>query len=287
MIVPESGPETWGDRVAPLYDEWFGRLSPDEAVHFLAAVAGRYPALELGIGTGRVAIPLAERGVEIQGIDASRAMVAVLRAKPGGQGIPVTIGDFAEVPVEGRFGLVFVVANTFFALRSQHEQVRCFQGVGRHLTDGGAFVLEAFVPRPELLALGSRVSPRFVDGDRVGLDLTTYDLALQHVDFCHVRLAHDGVHTYPGCLRYAGRPNSTSWLAWPGSPSPSGTATGTASPSRRRAPSTSRCTGPRGADHSDAVITTRPMATPISPPEQRVARASPGRKSRRVRLSHQ
>ncbi len=204
MNTSNWGPETWGDMVAPVYDEWFGRQSPEAAVDFLASLAGTGTALELGIGTGRVALPLAQRGVEVQGIDASEAMVAVLRSKPGGAALGVTVGDFADLPVAGTFDLVFVVANTFFGLRTQDEQIRCFGAVAERLAKGGAFVLEAFVPDPALLAAGSRVSPRFVEAvGPIGLDLTTCDLERQHVDFCHVRLADGGVETYPGYLRYA------------------------------------------------------------------------------------
>jgi SAM-dependent methyltransferase len=121
---------TYGDRVAAIYD----RLpqvpgNADAAAAFLAAVAGRGPALELGIGTGRIALPLAARGLEVHGIDASAAMVARLRAKPGGERIPVAIGDFAEVAVDGRYSLIFTVFNTFFALLTQDAQVRCFTRV--------------------------------------------------------------------------------------------------------------------------------------------------------------
>jgi len=140
-------PSTYGDRIAAVYDEWLGvPQDTDDAVAFLAGLAGQGPALELGIGTGRVELPLAARGVEVHGIDASEAMVARLHAKPGGEAIPVTIGDFADVPVEGAFPLVFVVFNTFFALLSQEAQVRCFENAARRLAPGGAFVLQAFGP---------------------------------------------------------------------------------------------------------------------------------------------
>jgi SAM-dependent methyltransferase len=102
--------------------------------------------LELGIGTGRVALPLAHKGHEVHGVDASEAMTEKLRAKTGGRDMPVTIGDFAELDIEGEFSLVYVVFNTFFALLSQEDQVRCFSNVARRLQQGGTFVIEAFVP---------------------------------------------------------------------------------------------------------------------------------------------
>ena len=118
---------TYGDRIADVYDEWPGvPKSTDRAVAFLADVAGRGPILELGIGTGRVALPLVERGFAVSGIDSSAAMVARLRDKPGGERIRVAMGNFADVAIEGRFALIFVAFNTFFGLLSQEDQLRCF-----------------------------------------------------------------------------------------------------------------------------------------------------------------
>src|SRR6185437_15858711 len=116
------GPETYGERVADVYDEWYKPVDTADEVALLAELAAGGRALELGIGTGRVAVPLAAAGVEIHGIDASPAMVEQMRAKPGGDAIPVTIGDMADVSVAGEFALVFVVFNTFFQLYSQESQ---------------------------------------------------------------------------------------------------------------------------------------------------------------------
>jgi SAM-dependent methyltransferase len=111
--LPDYDPATYGDRMAEVYDEWFGTpADAEEAVAFLSDLAGRGRVLELGIGTGRIALPLAGKGIEVHGIDASEAMVERLRAKPAGDGIPVSIGDFADVGVDGRFSLVYVVFNT-------------------------------------------------------------------------------------------------------------------------------------------------------------------------------
>src|SRR5438128_9064357 len=119
---------TYGQRFAEIYDDW--HASYDEAaITTLAELAQGGRALELGIGTGRVALPLAARGVEVHGIDVSEAMVAELRAKAGGEHIPVTVGDFSGVPVEGDFDLIFVVFNTFFVLMTQEAQVQCLQAV--------------------------------------------------------------------------------------------------------------------------------------------------------------
>src|SRR5581483_4551520 len=118
----------------------------------------------------RIALPLAERGVEVHGIDASEEMIARLRQKPGGDRIPVTVGDFADVAVEGRYPLVYVAFNTVFALRSQEEQVRCFRNVAAHLTDDGAFALEAFVPDLTRFDRGQRTAALKVELDEVIVD---------------------------------------------------------------------------------------------------------------------
>ena len=126
----------------------------------LAELADGGPALELAIGTGRLALPLADRGVAVSGIDASEAMVAKLRAKPGGDRIPVAIGDFADVPVDGRFALICVVYNTLFALLDGDAQRRCFVRVADHLAPGGRFVVEAFVPDPSRFQRDQHVEVR-------------------------------------------------------------------------------------------------------------------------------
>src|SRR5262249_10225571 len=137
--------ETYGERVAGVYDDWYSDCDPG-SVELLAELAHGLPALELGIGTGRVALPLQDKGVQIQGIDAAQSMVNRLHAKPSGDRIPVKIGNFADVGVEGEFGLIYIVFNTFFALSSQSDQVRCFKNVAQHLTPDGCFLVEAFVP---------------------------------------------------------------------------------------------------------------------------------------------
>ena len=170
---------------------------------FLADLAGAGRALELGIGTGRVALPLAARGVAIHGIDVSEAMVARLRAKPGGEAIPVTIADFASVPVEGRFRLIYVVFNTFFGLLSQDEQVGCFQAVADHLEPDGLFVIEGFVPDPSLFDRGQRLAAALVGVDHLELDATRHDAASQRVTTQHILIGREGIRLYPVQLRYA------------------------------------------------------------------------------------
>jgi SAM-dependent methyltransferase len=193
----------YGDRIADVYDELPTHpRDADAAAAFLADLAGPGPALELAIGTGRLALPLAERGVAVSGIDASEAMVAKLRAKPGGDRIPVTIGDFADVPVDGRFALICVVYTTFFALPDRDAQRRCFERVADHLTPGGRFVVEAFVPDPSRFERGQHVEVRHVGDDSVLLSVSRHDAATQRVDSLLVRLGNDGVRTWPVHLRY-------------------------------------------------------------------------------------
>jgi SAM-dependent methyltransferase len=200
-------PETYGDRIADLYDAMTAGLpDPGDCVDRLAELAGPGPAMELGIGTGRVALPLAARGVQVHGIDASAAMVERLRAKPGGDAVAVTFGDFAGVPVEGRYRLVYVVFNTFFALLTQDDQLRCFAAVADRLAPGGAFLLSGFVPDPTLYSGGQSVRTTEVGLDRARLDLARHDPVAQRVDFQHVLLTEGGIRLYPGALRYAWPP---------------------------------------------------------------------------------
>lgn len=196
------GPEVYGDRVAGVYDDWYA--TADEAmVDTLAELAGAGPALELGIGTGRVALPLQERGVEVHGVDASPAMVGRLREKPGGDRFPVTFGDFGEVQPEGRYSLVYVVFNTFFALLTQEAQVRCFRNVAACLEDGGCFVLEVFVPDPARLAMKNQAIPVTVTADTLNLQVAKVDVVAQRVNGQHLIFTETGVRLYPVQIRYA------------------------------------------------------------------------------------
>jgi SAM-dependent methyltransferase len=195
---------TYGDRIADIYDSSV-ELPADtgEAAAFLAELAGSGPVLELGIGTGRIALPLLERGLEVHGIDASARMVERLRAKPGGDRVAVTMGDFAEVAVDRTFPLVFVVFNTFFGLLDQDAQVRCFQRVAAHLHPGGAFVVEAFVPDPGRFTRGQHLGTREVTAGTVRLDAAILDRAEQRVRAQHVYLDERGIRMYPVQIRFA------------------------------------------------------------------------------------
>jgi SAM-dependent methyltransferase len=192
-----------GDRIADVYDELPTHPpDADAAAAFLADLAGPGPALELAIGTGRLALPLAAHGVAVSGIDASEAMVAKLRAKPGGDRIPVAIGDFADVAVDGRFALICVVYNTLFALLDLDAQRRCFERVADHLAHGGRFVVEAFVPDPSRFERGQHVEVRHVGDDSVLLSMSRHDAATQRVESLLVRLG-DSVRTWPVHIRYS------------------------------------------------------------------------------------
>jgi SAM-dependent methyltransferase len=198
----ENEDVVYGEQCASVYDEWFGAFD-ERAVERLAELAGPGRALELGIGTGIVALPLAARGVEVEGVDSSEAMVARLRAKPGGAGVRVTMGDFADVGVEGKFALIFVVYNTLFALQTQEEQVRCFRNAAEHLEDGGVFVVETFVPDAALLGLQGDVRAMAVTARRVGLKATRHDPVGQKLRSQHVVFTDDGgVRLYPVEVRY-------------------------------------------------------------------------------------
>ena len=171
----------FGERVAATYDDssdgMFDPAFVATVAEVLAGLAGGGRALELGIGTGRVALPLARRGVDVHGIDLSRAMVARLRAKPGGEAIGVTIGDFAATRVDGTFSLVYLVFNTIMNLTSQDAQVACFRTAADHLEPGGCFVIEVGVPDLRRLPPGQSVVPWQVSPERWAFDL--YDVATQ------------------------------------------------------------------------------------------------------------
>lgn len=204
----------------------------------MAELARGGPALELAIGTGRVALSPAERGVAVEGIDASAAMVARLREKPGGDCIPVAIGDFADVAVTGTYRLIFVVVNSFFALLTQDGQVRCFRNVAARLTDDGVFVIDAFVPDLGRFDRGDRVGAISVEADSLHLEAARHDPVTQQVDGMHVVVADDRVQTYPVRIRHAWPFELTSWRASRGWASATGGRAGTASRSPPRARAT-------------------------------------------------
>src|SRR5918999_552289 len=189
--------------VAKMYDDE-QRGDENAAIAFLEKLAGGGPALELALRTGRNALPLAARGIRVDGIDISPAMVAQLRTKPGGDRISVTIGDFADVPVHGTYRLIYVVFNTLFNLLTQEDQVRCFENVAAHLTDDGSFVIEAGVPGfLYRLRNDQYVDAEAIEVDEVRLDVARHDPVKQLLVESHVSLSREGVRLNPIVTRYA------------------------------------------------------------------------------------
>ena len=194
----------FGEDVAAKYDEssnsMFDPAVVDPTVDFLAELAGDGRALELGIGTGRIAVPLVGRGVEVHGIDLSRAMIKRLQAKPGGEGITVTIGDFATAKVDGTFRLAYLVFNTIMNLTTQAAQVACFRNAASHLEPGGCFVIEVGVPDLQRLPPGERFVVFDASETHWGID--EYDVLNQGLISHHFQVVDGKVVQSSGPFRY-------------------------------------------------------------------------------------
>ncbi|MEU8176913.1 class I SAM-dependent methyltransferase [Microbispora hainanensis] len=220
----------YGRTIADIYDEMVEHLPTGPAVERVARLAEGGPVLEFGIGTGRLALPLTARGLAVAGVDGSADMVAVLRGKPGGDRIPVTVGDFSEARVEGRFALVLLAYNTVFALPSQDAQVRCFHNAAAHLRPGGRFVIEAWVPDPT--AFRDRTSLRLLSlgDDEVVVEAARLSPAEQFMHTTRLRMTADGLRLLPVNHRYAwpceldlmarlaGMGREHRWADWSGAP---------------------------------------------------------------------
>ncbi len=216
------------DRIATRYDEslpWmFLPDVLDPTVDFLAELAGNGPALELGIGTGRVALPLIEKGISVQGIDLSPAMVERMRAKPGGEAVEVTIGDFATTQIEGDFSLAYLVFSTITNLTTEEAQIKCFANVAQHLEPSGRFVIENFIPALHRLHPGEKIVPIHVTPTRLHFD--EYDVVNQTLVSHHYRVVEDQLeiistphrYVWPSELdlmaRHAGMTLSERWATW-------------------------------------------------------------------------
>ena len=199
----------YGDRIADIYDDLYEELfDKAAAVAFLAERlrgadgTGEGSVLELAIGTGRIALPLAQQGVDIRGVDISEPMVERLRAKPGGTDIPVTIGDIADVPVPGRFDLVYLVFNTIYALTTQEDQLRLFRNVADHLTDQGVFVVESFVPDVSRYVRHQNTEVVNVGVDKVQVSFARHDPMTQTIRSQQMILSESGTKMVPVALRY-------------------------------------------------------------------------------------
>ena len=205
MADTPLGPDGhFDERVAARYDDssaaMFSSEAVEPAVALLAELAVGGRALELGIGTGRIALPLAERGVEVHGIDLSRAMVARLREKPGGDRISVTIGDFAGTRVDERFTLVYLVFNTIMNLTTQAEQVACFRNAAAHLEPGGCFAIEVGVPELQRLPPGETMHVFDASKGHWGID--EYDVANQGLVSHHFSLVDGEIERVSMPFRY-------------------------------------------------------------------------------------
>jgi SAM-dependent methyltransferase len=207
--VKEYGTKTFGELNAGLYDAMYEQMMATEtrdSVATLAELAGGGKVLELAIGTGRVALPLAARGLTVHGIEASEAMVAKLREKPGGRAIPVEIGDMVEVRVNDTFDLIYLVFNTIFNLTTQEAQVRCFHNAARHLNAGGVFVVETVVPDLSGFVDGQRMKGSWARMDSARFEIAIHDPVAQTVAFQRIEISEGGTQMTPHFMRYAWPP---------------------------------------------------------------------------------
>jgi SAM-dependent methyltransferase len=216
------------ERIAATYDrseaDMFEPAVVEPAVDFLVELAAAGQALELGIGTGRIALPLARRGVPVHGIELSKAMVAKLRAKPGGESIPVTIGDFATVEVDGTFKVAYLVFNTIMNLTTQSAQVACFRNVAAHLEPAGCFVVEVGVPELQRLPPGETVRAFHVSATSWGfdeIDVATQKLTSHHFELVDERIERSAIpfrYVWPAELdlmaELAGMSLQGRWSGW-------------------------------------------------------------------------
>lgn len=197
--------EVWDEDTARRYEadsaEMFAREAVEPVVDFLARLAGSGPALEFAIGTGRIAIPLVARGVPVTGVELSPAMVAQLRRRVDEAALPVVIGDMASTSVPGRYSLVYLVWNSVSNVRTQQEQVEVFRNAARHLSPGGRFVIELWVPPVRRLPPGQLAAPMSLGEGHLVFD--TYDLVTQQCTSHHYRREPDGSTRYgQGSFRY-------------------------------------------------------------------------------------
>ncbi len=196
-------PDTFGILNVEDYDETQDPGTTEEAVALISEIAGEGRILELAIGTGRVALPLAAKGHRVEGIEGSPEMVDKMREKPGGADIPVVIGDMADVAVEGVFDHVFLIFNTLFNLPDQEAQIRCFRNVADRLAPGGSFLIEAYVPDLSGFHDNQRVGVRKLDMENVWLEAVKHDPVQQRFEFQRVRITADGMKLVPFPSRYA------------------------------------------------------------------------------------
>ena len=206
-VPPNDGYDAgaYGRQVGDDYDRFYGNVPDTEAcVERLAAWAGPGGRiLEFGLGSGRLALPLAARGLEVHGIEGSPEMDSLLRAKPGSEDVAVTIGDFADTELDERFDLVVLALNTIFGMPSQADQVRCFRNAARHLRPGGRFLVEAFVLDPSRFRDGAVITPRLWGTERVELQIQAYDPHTQRIDTRNLHIGEQGIRVLSVMNQYA------------------------------------------------------------------------------------
>ncbi len=203
--VADFDPTAYGaSGIADEYDDLYAdHWETDGVVDLVVELAAGGKVLELGIGTGRLALPLLERGVEVHGVEGSAEMVAKLRAKPGSDRIPIVVGDFAEADAGRGFGLVLLAVNTIFALPDQQAQVACFRNAARHLGPGGRFVVEAWVPDVGAFRNNRLVRPRIVGDERMSIESVELDPVAQMMRTTQAVFSDGSVRLYPANHRYA------------------------------------------------------------------------------------
>jgi SAM-dependent methyltransferase len=196
-------PAAYGRHIAGDYDDTSGLLDPTAEIELLSELSGGLPILEFGIGTGRLAIPLAQRGHRVVGFEGAPEMAAILRSKAGGEEIPVIVGDFSQIAVEERFGLVALVMNTIYALPDQESQVRCFENAARHLRSGGVFVVDAWIPDPGAFRDGRAIRLVALTDGAATVELAEIHPAAQRMNTNKVFLRDGELKIFPANHRYA------------------------------------------------------------------------------------
>jgi SAM-dependent methyltransferase len=203
-MVTEFDPTLYGASIADEYDELYSdSLDTEAAVERLVELATGGPVLEFGIGTGRLALALVGRGLDVHGVDASSEMVAKLHRKPGGDRIPVVMGDFSEADAGSGFTLVVLAFNTIFALPDQQAQVRCFANAARHLRPGGRFVIEAWVPDVGAFHHNRAVRPRIIASEQVSIEVAELDPVHQIMRTTQTVMRNGSMRLHPANHRYA------------------------------------------------------------------------------------
>ncbi|MBO6687662.1 MAG: class I SAM-dependent methyltransferase [Henriciella sp.] len=196
------GPTTFGELNAEEYDALHDPGTTEACVDLIADLAGDGDVLELAIGTGRIALPLAERGLNISGFDASPEMLKTLAGKPGGSNIETWVADMARFDLERKYDFAFLVFNTLYNITAQHDQVACFQQVANHLRPGGRFLVEAFLPNRDSFENNQAVRTKYVSFDSVWLEAVQHDPVAQTLNYQRVRITENGTQLKPLPMRY-------------------------------------------------------------------------------------